>query len=403
MKGVTLELPPVNETKFDFKNRYPAEEINFLDSTLFLILTSFVFLIEVQIIQDWLNKDIGMSAFLGIHGGVVVLLAFWALMLHHFGRNMHLPPLLTLFTAVLGPFGAGGTLIVMGLYYWLKRSSTPFSDWYQALFPDFEDAEIRTILDQAISTKDLHLEQQPLVPFMDVLHYGTTQQKQAMIVLLIAHHHGKFAGVLRKALEDKDGSVRVLAAKGMTKIEQYYMDRNMDLENKYRKKKISGDDLMKLQILNDDEYIYSGILDSIRETDIRHRTIKACKIYLKKYPDNLQIRFILGRMLLRGGKVQDAAEWYEKSLRLGYKSPQIFAWYFECLYRLGQLTKLREQSAIYFDEIEQYKHVFQPDVFQVIKIWADLKIDSQPESISSKNTEPKEALVFKSILKTETA
>jgi hypothetical protein len=403
VKGVTLELPPVNETKFHLKNRSSAEEIDFLDATLFFLLTSLVFLIEIQIIQGLLNKDMNMSIFLGIHGGVVAMLALWTLLLHRFGRSMHLPPLLTLFTAVLGPFGVGGTLVAMSLYYWLKRSSTPFSDWYQTLFPDFEDAEIRTILDKAISTKDLHLEKQPVVPFMDVLHYGTTQQKQAMIVLLIAHHHGKFAGVLRKALEDKDGSVRVLAAKGMTKIEQYYMDRNMDLENQYRERKISNFDLMKSQILNDDEYIYSGILDPIRETDIRHRSINACKNYLKKFPEDLQVRFILGRMLLRGGKDEQAAEWYEESLRQGYKSPKIFAWYFECLYRLGQLKKLREQSAIYFDEIEKFKHVFQPDVFQVIKIWAGLKTDSQTESFSNKDTESEEPLVFKSLLKTETA
>lgn len=398
-----MELPPISENKFQLKHSSATEEISLWDATLFFLLTVLVFLIEFHSIQNWLNKDISIYTFLGIHGGVVFVLAFWTAMLHRFGHSLHFPPILTLYTAVLGPFGVLGALVSISLFYWLKRSSTPFSDWYQALFPDFEDAGIRDIFDKAISTKDLHLEKQPVVPFMDILHYGTTQQKQDMIVLLIAHHHGKFAGVLRKALEDKDGSVRVLAAKGMTKIEQYYMKRNMELENQFREKKISRDTLLKSQITNDDEYIYSGILDSIRETDTRIRTIKACRIYLKKTPEDLHIRFILGRMLLRGGKEVQAAEWYEESLRQGYKSPQIFAWYFECLYRLGQLTKLREQSAIYFEEVEQYKHVFQPDVFQVMKIWAESVNGSQPEPISNRNAESEEPRVFKSILKTETA
>jgi polysaccharide biosynthesis protein PelE len=398
-----LEPPPISESKFQAINISSTEDISLWDVTLVISLTLLVFLIELQIIRDWLNEDMSISVFLGFHGGVVALLGFWTLMLHRFGLSLHLPPFLTIFTAVLGPVGIVGTLVAMSLYYLLKRSSTPFSDWYQALFPDFENEKIRTILEKATSTKDLHMEKQPVIPFIDVLHYGTTQQKQAMIVLLIAHHHGKFAGVLRKALEDKDGSVRVLAAKGMTKIEQYYMKRNMELENQFREKKISSDTLLKSQIMNDDEYIYSGILDSIRETDIRIRTIKSCKIYLKNTPEDLHIRFILGRMLLRSGKEVQAAEWYEESLRQGYKSPQIFAWYFECLYRLGQLTKLREQSAIYFDEVEQYKHVFQPDVFQVMKIWAESVNDSQPEPISNRNAEPEEPRVFKSILKTETA
>jgi hypothetical protein len=397
-----LEQPPTSEAKFHLKNRSSAEEINLLDATLFFLMTSLVLLIEIRIIQLWLDKGLNTSIFLGIHTGVVAMLGIWTLVLHRFGYNMHYPPLLTLFTAVLGPFGVGGTLVATGLYHWLKRTSTPFSEWYQALFPDFEDAGIRNIFDNAVSTKELHLEKQAVVPFMDVLHYGTTQQKQAMIVLLIAHHHGKFAGVLRKALEDKDGSVRVLAAKGMTKIEQYYMNRNMDLEIQYREKKISSFDLMKSQILNDDEYIYSGILDPIREKDIRLRTIKTCKSYLQKFPEDLQIRFILGRMLLRGGKDEHAAEWYEESLRQGFKSPQIFAWYFECLFRLGQFKQLREQTALYFEEVEQFKHVFQPDVFQVMKIWADSKSGSNPESISSNDTAQDEPRVFKSILKTET-
>lgn len=397
-----MELPPINEATFHLENRSSTEEINPLDATLFFLMTSLVLLIEIRIIQLWLNTSLNTSIFIGIHTGVVAMLGFWTLMLRRFGNNMHYPPLLTLFTAVLGPFGVGGTLVATGLYHWLKRSATPFSEWYQTLFPDFEDAEIRNIFDKAVSTKNFHLKKQAVVPFMDILHYGTTQQKQSMIVLLIAHHHGKFAGVLRKALEDKDGSVRVLAAKGMTKIEQYYMNCNMNLEIQYREKKISSFELMKSQILNDDEYIYSGILDPIRETDVRLRSIKACKTYLNIFEEDLDIRFILGRMLLRGGKDKQATEWYENCLDQGYKSPQIFAWYFECLYRLGQLTKLREQAAIYFDEIEQYKHIFQPDVFQVIKIWAGSKIDSPSKLISSNDTAQDEPRVFKSILKTET-
>ena len=358
-------------------------------------------LIEIRIVQLWLNKNIDTFIFIEIHGGVVLMLGIWTAMLHRFGHSQYLPPLLTVFTGVMGPFGIGGTLVATALYYWFKRSSTPFSEWYQSLFPDFEDAGIRDIFDKAVSTKD-YLEKQPVIPFIDVLHYGTTKQKQAMIVLLINHHHGKFAGVLRKALEDKDSSVRVLAAKGMAKIEQSFMDRNMELENFYRERKISDFELMKLQILNNDEYMYSGILDDIRETDVRLRTVKACKRYLHQFPDDLDIRFIVGRMLLRSGKDNHAAEWYEECLQQGFKSPKIFVWYFECLYRMGQFNKLRNQSAIYFNEIEEYKHVFQPDIFQVIKSWAGSKDESQQESGSNKDIEQTDTQVITSILKTKT-
>lgn len=397
------ELPPINETKFHWINRSSAKGIGTLDTALFYLLTLLVLLIEIRIVQLWLNKDMDTFIFIGIHGGVVAMLGFWTIMLHRFGHSQQLPPLLTLFTGVMGPFGIGGTLVATGLYYWFKRSSTPFSEWYQSLFPDFEDAVIRDIFHKAVSTKDFYMEKQPVTPFLDVLHYGTTKQKQAMIVILINHHHGKFAGVLRKALEDKEGSVRVLAAKGMAKIEQHYMDRNMELENLYRERKISSFELMKSQILNNDEYIYSGILDDIRETDVRLRTIKSCKKYLDQNPDDLDIRFIVGRMLLRGGKDNHAAEWYEDCLHQGFTSPKIFVWYFECLYRMGQFNKLRKQSAIYFEEIEQYKHVFQPDIFQVIQAWAEPKVESQQESDSNEDTEQIDTQGITSIIKTKTA
>ena len=384
-------------------NKESSDELEYSEVILCYFLVSLVLLIEVRIIQLTLNGGMSVPISMAIHAGVVALLGFWTLRLHRFGHGLHFPALLTIFTSVLGPFGIVGTLASTGLHNWFKKSSTPFSEWYQSIFPDHENPKMRNIFDQAESTRDFHLEKQPVIPFYDVLHYGTTKQKQAMIVLLIDHHHGKFAGVLRKALEDKDGSVRVLAAKGMAKIEQSHMDRNMELENKYRSGNISRFEMMKSRILNNDDYVYSGILDESRETDIRRNTIQACKEYLGQYPDDLDIRFIVGRMLLRGGNESNAAGWYEDCLRQGFKSPKIFSWYFECLFRMGQFAKLREQSEIYFQEIEQFKHVFQPDVFQVIKIWADSQSESLKKSRSLENVRKGDTLLQTGILGAETA
>jgi len=376
-------------------------EITFLDAAPFISLASIALCIETWAVRLWFSEGMDSSTVAEIHLGVVVTLSLWTGLSNHSGHGRQLAYLLTLFTAVLGPFGTGGILVTAGLYHWYKKSATPFSEWYESLFPDMEHLKIKKIYDKAVDERNFHAADNPVIPFIDVLHYGTVKQKQAMIVLLIKNHHGKFAHVLRKALEDDDGSVRVLAAKGMTKIEQHFLDRNMELEKRFKDNKITNSEFLKIQVLNDDEYLYSGILDEIRAEEVRLRSLKTCKKYLLLHPDDLDIRFILGRMFLRHGQSDQAVNWFEECIREGFISPKIYAWYFECMYQMGQFKKLRETAALHFEEIQEFKQIFQPDVFEVIRIWAGQKRDTELESESNKNTGHSDTRAFTTILKTE--
>jgi len=396
--------PPLNNEDWDLSvEMTPTTDSTLQDMAVFISLATLALCIEIWAVRLWLSQGMDASTMAGIHLGVVVTLALWTGLARHTGKDRQMAYLLTLFTTALGPLGAGGTLVTLGLYYWFKRSATPFSEWYESLFPEIEHAEIKKIYDKAVDEKNFHSKKNPVIPFIDVLHYGTVQQKQAMIVLLIKNHHGKFAHVLRKALEDSDGAVRVLAAKGMTKIEQHFLNRNMELENRYRENKISSLDFLKTQILNDDEYLYSGILDEIRAGEVRLRSLKACKKYLRHDPDDLDIRFLMGRILLRNGKSEQAADWFEECIEKGFISPKIYAWYFECMYQMGQFNKLREKATLYFEEIREFKQVFQPDVYEVIKIWAEQRVITQPESDSDGNSKHSDPRVFTTVIKMEKA
>jgi len=195
----------------------------------------------------------------------------------------------------------------------------------------------------------------------------------------------------------------VLAAKGMTKIEQHFLDRNMELESRYKNNKISDSEFLKTQILNDDEYLYSGILDEIRAAEVRVRSNQACKTYLQHHPEDLDIRFLLGRILLRDGKSNQALDWFEECIQKGFISPKIYAWYFECMYRMGQFKKLREQAALHFNEIQEFKQVFQPDVYEVIRSWAGQKMDTQSESSSDNDAGHSDSQVITAVRKMEKA
>lgn len=397
-----LQDTSVKDTAWDLpREMNRITEIKFLDVVPFICLASLALCLEIWAVQLWFNDSIDSSTVAWIHLGVVVTLALWTGLSRHAGQGRQLAYLLTLFTTVLGPLGTSGTLVTAGLYYWFKRSATPFSEWYESLFPDFEYKEIKKIYDKAVDQRNFHANKNPVIPFIDVLHYGTIQQKQAMIVLLIENHHGKFANVLRKALEDSDGSVRVLAAKGMTKIEQHFLDLNMELEKRYTDKKISDSKFLKTQILNDDEYLYSGILDEIRAREVRLRSLETCKKYLLLHPEDLDVRFILGRIFLRNGQNQKAADWFEECIQKGFISPKIYAWHFECIYRMGQFKKLRETAELHFQEIQEFKQVFQPDVYEVIKSWARQKMDTQSESSSGNNAGHSDSQVITTVKKME--
>jgi polysaccharide biosynthesis protein PelE len=399
-----VSLDPPLKNDWDLPNEMaPIAEITLMEVAPFFALATLALCLETWAIHLWVSEGMSTLSIAGIHFGVVVTLSLWSGLSPHSGQGRQLAHLLTLFTSVLGPFGTGGIIITAGLYYWFKRSATPFSEWYESLFPDLEHLEIKKIYDKAVDERNFHSQKNPVIPFIDVLHYGTVEQKQAMIVLLIKNHHGKFASVLRKALEDSDGSVRVLAAKGMTKIEQHFLDLNMELERKFEDNKMSHSEFLKTQILNDDEYLYSGILDEIRAVEVRLRSLNTCKKYLRLHPDDLDIRFILGRIYLRNGQIDQATNWFEECIHKGFISPKIYAWYFECMFRAGQFKKLRETAADHFDEIQEFKQVFQPDVFEVIKSWAGQNMDSRQEFSSNNNTENSVSQVITTVMKTENA
>ena len=394
--------PPFKNDDWDLPREMSRiSEITFPDVAPFVFLSALVLGIEIWAVRLWFTEGIDSLTVAGIHLGMVVTLALWTGLSRHSGQGRQLAYLLTLFTAVLGPFGTGGIVITAGLYYWFKRSATPFSEWYESLFPDIEHLEIKKIYDKAVDERNFHSNKNPVIPFIDVLHYGTVGQKQAMIVLLIKNHHGKFADVLRKALEDSDGSVRVLAAKGMTKIEQHFLDLKMELERKFRDNKMTHSEFLKTQILNDDEYLYSGILDEIRAGEVRLHSLKTCKKYLRLHPDDLDIRFILGRIFLRNGQIDQATNWFEECIHKGFISPKIYAWYFECMFRMGQFKKLRETATDHFEEIKEFKQVFQPDVFEVIKSWAGQNLEPQGESDSENMARRLDSKVITPVLKTE--
>jgi len=316
------------------------------------------------------------------HMGLTGLTTAWVFWRRKNHPGERFPLLLMLAMGLLGPLGILGFLLSLCLYVMFRNHPTPMPELYDSIFPKVEKEDMEHLFDQLIAGDNGRFEKNSVVPFMDILKKGTDKQKQAMLILVINHYDPKFAPVLKEALNDDDSSVRVLAATGMSKIDSQFTERNLSLEKMEDGQK-NPDHHKNLGLLYDD-YVHSGILDDARDSEYSERAIQNYLEHLRYHPEDLAMRLKVNRMLLKSGRVQEAAKGFEESIENGFKTTSMLLWYFECLYRLGQFEKLRQQIAENFDDLVRDKDNFPFDIFDIVNAWAEPKGELPPEKLAEK-------------------
>lgn len=328
-----------------------------------------VLLAEGWILKLFLDRTLDPAAALVLHLAMSGMLLLWAFSRAHQNKKAILHFLLAIFTAFLGPVGTAGFFLTSVFYFLFNISPIPVQEYFKTLFPVLKKNEVEKMFDQMACGHTERFEQNSVVPFIDILRYGNQRQKQAMIVLLINNFHAKFASVLKEALNDKDNSIKVLAAMGMTQIENSFTERGMEIGGGMEDPEKIPPDVFKSLGLHLDEYAYSGILDETQRRNFQERSIHAYEKYLSNCPHDHEIGTKLGRALLRTGRYEESAKRFEEAMHHGGQSVNLLTWELECLYRQGQYEKLRRKAARHFDELSAMNESIPDEIHRVLMTW----------------------------------
>lgn len=163
---------------------------------------------------------------------------------------------LVAWTALAGPFG---TLTAAALF--VPHGSGAVPELAQARRPRFSPRELLHIklLDHRLRLQDAHV----VRPLLDVIIEGNRLEKLDALSLISRHYTPALATPLKRALQDKDNSVRVLAATVMARQNDVYTRRIGGLQSKARADSANPQcwrDLGQARI----DYADSGLLEASR-------------------------------------------------------------------------------------------------------------------------------------------
>lgn len=303
-----------------------------------------------------------------IHGGLITAMAIWITIRRRGQWGMRIPALLMLTVAVTGPFGAAGTLLTLLLHAIYRRRASTFESWYMALFPEDERNAAQDLYDLLATGREVSADHASVASFTDVLSFGSTEQKQAVIALLARHFRPAFAPALRQALADANPAIRVQAATAAAQIEADFHAASVQVEEAAAKHPRSFDAHWALARHLDD-YAFSGLLEVQRASENRARALEVYRHCLEIEPDHGEARAAVARILMREGRIAECESWIEQAVADNAAPPKMLDWQLECLYRLGRYDELRRAAIRRADALATEVGAPQP-VKEAADLWA---------------------------------
>ncbi len=329
---------------------------------------------EVAWILPLAKAEIDAPGGILAHGVIVLALLLILGAATLLGRDLRLLALLAISTAAFGPFGAVGTLTVAMLRVWHQRLAVSFKEWYESLFPRQAVDHTQRVFETVSQGSDGQGAAVVTTPFVDVLAFGSMEEKQSAIALMTRHFKPAFGAILKEALHDQSAAVRVQAAAAMARIESRFMEQALALEAELARdpgdpeRADPGETLLALARLHDD-HAFTGLLDGSRLREARSMAMDRYRQYLELDPEHFASRLAIGRLLIRDRRFGEAAAWIEESFSDGIPSGPLLLWYIESLFKMGRFEELRSHCREH--ALRLTKEISIPEnAFLAVQTWA---------------------------------
>lgn len=309
----------------------------------------------------------GVAVAVLLHLALTGLTAFIARATIGGGRDSRFLAVLLVTSAFTSVFGAAGTCLSIAVYALHARRAQSFAEWFSSMFPTRPQSAPEEIFEAILIGRDESSKNYSVIPFMEVLEAGSEAQKREALSKMMMNFDPRFSPAFRKALRDPSNTVRVQAATALTRIEHAFFNMLMRLTEAYNDN--PGDNRLLLTLAKHyDDYSFTGILDPQREVKNRESALELYFEYLRKAPRDEEARVHIGRLLLRGGDPERAAQWLSECVQGGFRSDALMVWYVEALYASGRFRELRNVASRGIGFIEQFRAIH-PQLAESLLLW----------------------------------
>lgn len=337
-----------------------------------IILALIVGIIDVVLIWLALNGTLPGWLALGVHCVLVfAIFLIFILPATRTGTDVRLSQMVVLLAFVAGPFGAFGGILMALSHLFFRSDSLSFAEWFQFIYPRPTPSLGESVYDDIVLEIDEQSKNYDVVPFVDVMRLGSPEQKCEAINQMALHFHPRYSEAFDLALKDNALSVRTLAATTVSRIERQLSSQEQKLKQVIERGDPSPELLLATARFYDD-YSYSGILDADRQQRFSAEAYEFYQRYLRRRSDDEQVAVWVGRLLVRSGQLQRAAEWLKTMLDEGRGGNQVLGWYAEVLFQLGRYDEVshfvrdhRAAFSVMMDD-ERYTHMANS-----IRLWVD--------------------------------
>lgn len=315
-----------------------------------------------------LLEDFVVQALL-IHIACVGVAILYTVMASRLQKGARFGVIFVIFLVVLGPFAAAGMLLTLIMFKISKARALTFTEWYYSIFPEQKQSSSEDLSAALQYGRDKSWLNYNIIPFIDVIKRGTEGQKREAILKMTQFFHPDFGAVLKMALrEDTSNVVRVQAATAITKIKNNFFSQLLKLEKLRGKYPDKPEVLLAIASVYDD-LAFSTILEQEQEVEARNMALKFYQEYLTHRPKDARIHYLIGRLLMRQSRFEEAVRWFENAITPETAKLDIWVLYAECLFHLGRYGDLRRQASANLDLVVK-AHRYPDNIRESVQFWA---------------------------------